>query len=160
MIRRGRWSLTSVLGGVAVAYEERGVGALPRLYGAPAYHRPPRPLAAPVARPFDPDDLPIEAVRTEDVVAPDVAPEEVPSSPWADMMAAMTRAGTDVQYHSVAAPAAVAEPVAAAVQTLEPPEPEPAAPAPTYPAEPVVATGPTVRGRLGGLFKGRGRGAS
>lgn len=37
--------------------------ALPRLYGAPAYARP--PSTAPTAlRPFDPDDLPIEAFQT------------------------------------------------------------------------------------------------
>jgi hypothetical protein len=47
-----------------VAIDEQHV-ALPKLYGAPAYARPPRPAAAP-ERPFDPDDLPIEAVRTEE----------------------------------------------------------------------------------------------
>ncbi len=39
--------------------------ALPILYGAPAYARPPRP-AAPPARPLDLDDLPIEAERTDE----------------------------------------------------------------------------------------------
>ena len=39
--------------------------ALPRLYGAPAYARPPR-TAATVDRPFDPDDLPIEAFMSEE----------------------------------------------------------------------------------------------
>ena len=39
--------------------------ALPKLYGAPAYARPPRP-APDVERPFDPDELPIEAYRSED----------------------------------------------------------------------------------------------
>lgn len=39
--------------------------ALPKLYGAPAYARPPR-SAAETERPFDPDELPIEAYRTED----------------------------------------------------------------------------------------------
>ena len=47
-----------------VAIDEQHV-ALPRLYGAPAYARPPRP-ADEAPRPFDPDDLPIEAVRTEE----------------------------------------------------------------------------------------------
>jgi hypothetical protein len=47
-----------------VAIDEQHV-ALPKLYGAPAYARPPRP-AAETVRPFDPDDLPIEAVRTEE----------------------------------------------------------------------------------------------
>ena len=37
--------------------------ALPKLYGAPAYGRPPRALDD-VERPFDPDDLPIEAEQT------------------------------------------------------------------------------------------------
>lgn len=36
--------------------------ALPRLYGAPAYARPPRPVEV-SPRPFDPDDLPIEAFQ-------------------------------------------------------------------------------------------------
>jgi len=39
--------------------------ALPRLYGAPAYARPPA-MAATALRPFDPDDLPIEAFQTEE----------------------------------------------------------------------------------------------
>jgi hypothetical protein len=39
--------------------------ALPKLYGAPAYARP-EPIAATSPRPFDPDDLPIEAVQTEE----------------------------------------------------------------------------------------------
>ena len=47
-----------------MAIDEQHV-ALPKLYGAPAYARPPR-AAADVERPFDPDDLPIEAVRTDE----------------------------------------------------------------------------------------------
>jgi hypothetical protein len=39
--------------------------ALPKLYGAPAYARPSAPVAT-VPRPFDPDDLPIDALMTED----------------------------------------------------------------------------------------------
>ena len=39
--------------------------ALPRLYGAPAYARPPRSTAT-LDRPFDPDDLPIEAFQSEE----------------------------------------------------------------------------------------------
>ena len=39
--------------------------ALPKLYGAPAYARPPMPVEEP-ARPFDPDDLPITAYQTEE----------------------------------------------------------------------------------------------
>jgi len=47
-----------------VAIDEQHV-ALPKLYGAPAYARPPRP-AADAQRPLDPDDLPIEAVMTDE----------------------------------------------------------------------------------------------
>ncbi len=39
--------------------------ALPKLYGAPAYGRPPRP-ATEIERPFDPDALPLEVDRTEE----------------------------------------------------------------------------------------------
>ena len=39
--------------------------ALPGLYGAPAYGRPPR-IVSESERPFDPDDLPIEAHRNEE----------------------------------------------------------------------------------------------
>jgi len=48
-----------------VAIDEQTHVALPRLMGAPAYARPPRPVRQ-RPRPFDPDDLPIEAYRTED----------------------------------------------------------------------------------------------
>ena len=39
--------------------------AMPKLYGAPAYGRPPGP-AETVERPFDPDELPIEAELTDE----------------------------------------------------------------------------------------------
>ncbi len=39
--------------------------AMPRLYGGPAYSRPPRPIEE-IARPFDPDELPLEAERSEE----------------------------------------------------------------------------------------------
>jgi hypothetical protein len=39
--------------------------ALPKLYGAPAYARPAVAVAV-TPRPFDPDDLPIEAVQTDE----------------------------------------------------------------------------------------------
>ena len=39
--------------------------ALPKLYGAPAYARPPRHAPAD-ERPFDPDELPIEAYQTDE----------------------------------------------------------------------------------------------
>jgi hypothetical protein len=45
-----------------VAIDEQHV-ALPKLYGAPAYARPPR-HAEEADRPFDPDDLPIEVMQT------------------------------------------------------------------------------------------------
>jgi hypothetical protein len=48
----------------ALSIDEQHV-ALPKLYGAPAYARPPGPTAT-VARPFDPDDLPIDAYMTDD----------------------------------------------------------------------------------------------
>ena len=39
--------------------------ALPSLYGAPAYSRPPRPVGT-VERPLDPDDLPLATHQTEE----------------------------------------------------------------------------------------------
>jgi hypothetical protein len=45
--------------------DERGLGAMPKLYGAPAYARPPLAGVEPSSRPFNPDDLPIEAERTD-----------------------------------------------------------------------------------------------
>ncbi len=47
-----------------MSIEEQHV-ALPKLYGAPAYARPAAPVD-PGPRPFDPDELPIEAFRTEE----------------------------------------------------------------------------------------------
>jgi hypothetical protein len=46
-----------------LAIDEQHV-ALPKLYGAPAYARPPRPVTEDADRPFDPDDLPIEILQT------------------------------------------------------------------------------------------------
>jgi len=63
-----------------LAIDEQHV-ALPKLYGAPAYARPPRP-AVDTPRPFDPDDLPIEAVRTDeerDLLSTD--PADAPGGP-------------------------------------------------------------------------------
>ena len=45
-----------------MAIDEQHV-ALPKLYGAPAYARPVPPVEE-APRPFDPDDLPIEAIQT------------------------------------------------------------------------------------------------
>lgn len=39
--------------------------ALPKLYGAPAYARPPA-VVADGPRPFDPDDMPIEAYQSDE----------------------------------------------------------------------------------------------
>jgi hypothetical protein len=39
--------------------------ALPKLYGAPAYARPPK-IVEETARPLDPDELPLAAVQTEE----------------------------------------------------------------------------------------------
>jgi hypothetical protein len=47
-----------------VSIEERHV-ALPKLYGAPAYARPPVPVVQ-GPRPFDPDALPLEVFQTEE----------------------------------------------------------------------------------------------
>jgi hypothetical protein len=55
--------------------EQRHV-ALPKLFGAPAYSRPPIVAANPVPRPIDPDDLPLVAQMTVD----DLANLAVPAS--------------------------------------------------------------------------------
>ncbi len=47
-----------------MAIDEQHV-ALPKLYGAPAYARPTIEVET-APRPFDPDDLPISAVQTDD----------------------------------------------------------------------------------------------
>jgi hypothetical protein len=48
-----------------VSIEETQNVAMPKLYGAPAYARPPH-FADDPDRPFDPDELPIEAERTDE----------------------------------------------------------------------------------------------
>jgi hypothetical protein len=45
--------------------EDRGLGAMPKLYGAPAYVRPRNAGVETSSKPFDPDDLPIESQRTD-----------------------------------------------------------------------------------------------
>jgi hypothetical protein len=50
--------------GPSVSIDEQHV-ALPKLYGAPAYARPVAVVDV-GERPFDPDDLPIEAAMTEE----------------------------------------------------------------------------------------------
>lgn len=74
--------------------------AYPKLYGAPAYARPPRP-ALPDVRPFDPDELPLEAHRADEESGLDETEgeplqestetsEKQPSAP--DLLAAARRA--------------------------------------------------------------------
>jgi hypothetical protein len=46
--------------------DEHAHVAMPKLYGAPAYARPPVVPVASAERPFDPDDLPLESERTRD----------------------------------------------------------------------------------------------
>ena len=53
----------SFLGVSCVATDEQHI-ALPQLYGAPAYARPPAVVEG--ERPFDPDELPIEAFQTDE----------------------------------------------------------------------------------------------
>ena len=55
--------------GVSVTYDDRGHSALPKLYGAPAYSRPPTAASTGASRPLSPDDLPIEAERTDEDLA-------------------------------------------------------------------------------------------
>jgi hypothetical protein len=65
--------------------------ALPKLYGAPAYARPPR-VVPESERPPDPDDLPIAAEQTEEeralaeaiTLTPDAWPDAWPTAGDAD----------------------------------------------------------------------------
>lgn len=54
--------------------------ALPQLCGAPAYARPPKPVAL-LERPFDPDDLPIELERTPEELELVAKMADNPSAP-------------------------------------------------------------------------------
>ncbi len=49
-----------------MAKDEQPHVALPKLYGAPAYARPPVIPVAPAERPIDPDDLPLESEQTDE----------------------------------------------------------------------------------------------
>jgi hypothetical protein len=51
---------------LSVANEDHGQIALPKLYGAPAYARPPVVPVQPVPRPFDPDELPLDTHQTDE----------------------------------------------------------------------------------------------
>ena len=46
--------------------DEHAHVAMPKLYGAPAYARPPVVPVDTAERPFDPDDLPLESERTSE----------------------------------------------------------------------------------------------
>jgi len=61
------WSvlIVTIEGTERVSIDEQHV-AMPKLYGAPAYGRPQRHEAEDGDRPFDPDELPIEAHRTDE----------------------------------------------------------------------------------------------
>ncbi len=48
-----------------MSVDEQQHVALPKLFGAPAYARP-LPVVEPAARPFDRDELPIEAAMTDE----------------------------------------------------------------------------------------------
>jgi hypothetical protein len=61
-----------------VSIDEQHV-ALPKLYGAPAYARPAAPVAT-TPRPFDPDDLPITALQSDEERR---FAEELPARAWA-----------------------------------------------------------------------------
>ena len=65
--------------------------ALPKLYGAPAYARPAAPVAT-TPRPFDPDDLPIEAVMTDEERE---FAQTLPARAWAPGGGPTTMAGDD-----------------------------------------------------------------
>ena len=62
-----------------MSIEEQQHVAMPKLYGAPAYARPPAPVEE-GPRPFDPDDLPIAADQTEE--ERDLL-ERLPARAWA-----------------------------------------------------------------------------
>ena len=66
--------------------------ALPKLYGAPAYARP-ASYASTGDRPFDPDDLPIEAYQTEDDRA---FAATLPARAWAPGGATMPGGASDL----------------------------------------------------------------
>jgi hypothetical protein len=78
-----------------VSIDEQHV-ALPRLYGAPAYARP--PSTAPTAvRPFDPDDLPIEAFQTDEDRA---FTATLPARAWAPGGVMLDGSGGDSTHHA------------------------------------------------------------
>jgi hypothetical protein len=91
--------------------------ALPQLYGGPAYARPPRPMHE-IVRPFDPDELPLEAERSEGEIAYD---SELAGTTWAPVSAPpakpkgvrRSRAGKSAKSGQAAAAPVAPAPVAA-----------------------------------------------
>ncbi|MGH2513944.1 MAG: hypothetical protein ACRDGQ_14835 [Candidatus Limnocylindrales bacterium] len=76
--------------------------ALPHLYGAPAYSRPPRPVEE-IPRPFDPDELPIEAARTDDDVA---ALSQLAGTSWAPPAVSRSKPNRRLRIGRASRPAA------------------------------------------------------
>lgn len=74
--------------------------ALPKLYGAPAYARPAAPTAV-ARRPFDPDELPIEALRTDEEHE---LVSNLPARAWAPGGAIVPGANARVNGDAVARP--------------------------------------------------------
>jgi hypothetical protein len=74
-----------------VANEDRGQMALPKLFGAPAYARPTVPVAR-ADRPFDPDDLPLEAHQTSEDRK---VYERIAARPYAGVTGDAVRAGRE-----------------------------------------------------------------
>lgn len=72
-----------------MTYDDRGHSALPKLYGAPAYSRPPTAATAGTNRPLSADDLPIEAERTDEDLA---MLEEVAAAPGSSATSASSAA--------------------------------------------------------------------
>ena len=124
-----------------MTYEDRGAGALPKLYGAPAYRRQVPVVVTETERPFDPDDLPLESLRMDGEPA---AETSTASSAWMDMMVVM----------GSSAAGEMASPVTGMAGAAFAPEPE------GLPADPLAPAEASRSRRLGGLFKGRSRGAS
>ena len=67
--------------------DDHAYGAMPKLYGAPAYARPPAAPVNPVDRPVDPDDLPLEAERAEDEGLPVEVPSGIPGRAYRSAVA-------------------------------------------------------------------------
>lgn len=107
--------------------------ALPKLYGGPAYARPPR-VVQEAERPFDPDDLPIAAARTAD--APEFAGVAFSSASYHSIGSESLLAAVLPAAVSPVAAVGVAAVAASAVADLAPPtagDPAPSATSSTTP---------------------------